>query len=231
MSFSSVRTAAIAATLAVFGGGAAHAATAFNANLAPPGVYFGAGNPNGAFTIETVDGVEVGVRAKEFKGAAPTPVGNVYNFDLGKVISFDFSFNPGADGTPVGLAGLSSLIRIVNVGTGGSANINPALFFDNATNAGAPGGFQNSQRLSFGIFNGGPVFNFGDIDYDSNVDSTYRLDFTVSGSDFAPVTSRITINQGAGAAVPEPSAWALMILGFGAAGVMLRRRERTALRV
>lgn len=27
--------------------------------------------------------------------------------------------------------------------------------------------------------------------------------------------------------VPEPSAWALMILGFGAAGAMLRRRTRT----
>lgn len=30
-----------------------------------------------------------------------------------------------------------------------------------------------------------------------------------------------------GAAVPEPSAWALMILGFGAAGAAMRRRTRT----
>ncbi|MBS0334045.1 MAG: PEPxxWA-CTERM sorting domain-containing protein [Proteobacteria bacterium] len=29
-------------------------------------------------------------------------------------------------------------------------------------------------------------------------------------------------------AVPEPGAWALMILGFGGAGAMLRRRRRLA---
>lgn len=32
-----------------------------------------------------------------------------------------------------------------------------------------------------------------------------------------------------GAAVPEPSSWALMILGFGAAGALLRRRPRARL--
>lgn len=31
------------------------------------------------------------------------------------------------------------------------------------------------------------------------------------------------------AAVPEPSTWAMMILGFGAAGAMMRRRRSTAL--
>ena len=30
------------------------------------------------------------------------------------------------------------------------------------------------------------------------------------------------------AAVPEPAAWALMILGFGGAGAQLRRRRRIA---
>jgi hypothetical protein len=29
--------------------------------------------------------------------------------------------------------------------------------------------------------------------------------------------------------VPEPSAWAMLIAGFGAAGAMLRRRRRAAL--
>ena len=29
-------------------------------------------------------------------------------------------------------------------------------------------------------------------------------------------------------AVPEPSAWALLILGFGGAGMMLRRQQRRA---
>lgn len=36
----------------------------------------------------------------------------------------------------------------------------------------------------------------------------------------------VVVDPGPG--VPEPSAWALMILGFGTAGAMLRRRERVA---
>ncbi len=39
----------------------------------------------------------------------------------------------------------------------------------------------------------------------------------------APVTIHLSVS-----AVPEPSAWALMILGFGACGLMLRRRRRAA---
>jgi hypothetical protein len=38
----------------------------------------------------------------------------------------------------------------------------------------------------------------------------------------------VRIGEGAGAAVPEPASWALMIAGFGLAGAALRRR-RTAL--
>jgi hypothetical protein len=34
-------------------------------NVAPPGVYFGAGNVNGNFTIDTANGVEVGLRTKD----------------------------------------------------------------------------------------------------------------------------------------------------------------------
>ena len=36
-------------------------------------------------------------------------------------------------------------------------------------------------------------------------------------------TARLTVNETL--AVPEPATWAVMILGFGAAGVMLRRRR------
>lgn len=36
-----------------------------------------------------------------------------------------------------------------------------------------------------------------------------------------------TVGGGLGGAVPEPSAWALMILGFGGVGAMMRDRRRT----
>lgn len=215
------------ATLVLAASSSAQAAITYNADLAAPGVYFGAGNPNGSFTINTVDGVEMGLRAKEFMGPSPTPVANEYTIDLGKVISFDWSFNPGADGSPIALGGLTSLMSITNVATGGSFSFNPFFVADNATNAGAPGGFQNSWRLSFGFLNGSinPAL---DIDYDKNVDSTYKIDWTISGGAVGSMANSIVINQGAGAAVPEPGAWALMILGFGGVGAVLRRRTRFA---
>jgi hypothetical protein len=41
-------------------------------------------------------------------------------------------------------------------------------------------------------------------------------------------TSLVVARQGDVSAAPEPTAWALMIVGFGGAGAMLRRRERAA---
>ena len=37
----------------------------------------------------------------------------------------------------------------------------------------------------------------------------------------------LTITRAAVAAVPEPATWAMMLIGFGAMGVSLRRRRRT----
>lgn len=52
------------------------------------------------------------------------------------------------------------------------------------------------------------------------VSGTGGRDAVFSGTaTFSPVT----------AAVPEPGAWALMIMGFGGAGALLRRNRRTAL--
>ena len=62
----------------------ATAAVVDNSNLAAPGVYFGTGNPNGAFTVNTQDGVEFALRAK-ITGVFPqiTPTGNIYFIPLG----------------------------------------------------------------------------------------------------------------------------------------------------
>lgn len=53
--------------------------------------------------------------------------------------------------------------------------------------------------------------------------ATFRANVTGTTRDFyglAPISN--------GAAVPEPASWALMILGFGAAGAVLRRRRGAA---
>jgi hypothetical protein len=213
--------------------GAGQAATLFDASLAAPGVYFGSGNPNGHFAVELVDGIELGLRARPnpLAPVAPAPVSsNIYAVALGQDITFDFSFNPGADGSPVSLAGLTSQIRITRLGPGGGvASFSPLILPDNAHNAAAPGGFQNSEQLRFGFLNGTSIF--GDINYDKTANATYRIDFSVSGTNFGTVSDAIFVKQGAGAfgvAVPEPSTWALTIMGFGAAGAVLRRRRALA---
>ncbi len=202
----------------------ASASVVYDANLASPGVYFGLGNPNGGFAINTQNGVEVGIRAKIYQGAVPTPTLNVYDFALGDVISWDWSFNPSVV-DQVSLGGLSSLMTITNVATGGSFSFNPFLVPDNATSLLAPGGFQNSWRLSFGFLNG-----IGGIGYNSAVNSTYAVDWNVTGQAFGSIDNRIVINQGRGSvsAVPEPATWAMMLFGFGLVGGTLRNRAQKA---
>jgi hypothetical protein len=56
-----------------------------------------------------------------------------------------------------------------------------------------------------------------------------RFGATVTGnsqiSDFAPNNALLSVN-GIIAAVPEPSSWLTMMLGFGLLGGMMRRRRR-----
>jgi hypothetical protein len=54
--------------------------------------------------------------------------------------------------------------------------------------------------------------------------------FTLSGG-FTAGPATLTISQAAVAAVPEPGTWALMLIGFGAIGVSMRRRRVAALRL
>jgi hypothetical protein len=55
-----------------------------------------------------------------------------------------------------------------------------------------------------------PTFNLG----------TFNLSGILSGN------STLTISQAAPGAVPEPGTWAMMLVGFGALGVSMRRRRR-----
>jgi hypothetical protein len=213
-----VLAAAAAVALSVSMAVPANAAITYDADLVAPGVYFGSGNANGGFTVNTIGTVELALRGREYLQNTGTPALSVYTLDLGQIFSLDWSFNPGGAST----AGLTSTLTITNVGTGGMATIPPHLFPDNDTSAGAAGAFQNSQRLSFGFLNGASIF--GDIDYDADVDSTYKVAWTLSGADIDPMTVRVTLVQGAGA-VPEPGAWALMIMGFGGVGAVIRRRR------
>lgn len=92
--------------------------------------------------------------------------------------------------------------------------------------------------LHFGGGEGSPSPNTpGGITAFYRFDAGVNLDsFTVQYGSFSGVRlyatgaapPPVTDPPGTSVAVPEPAAWALMIMGFGAAGVMLRRRRALA---
>ena len=180
----------------------------YNAN--PTGGFqYGIGNnytPANA-TVLTNGNNELAVRFHKTFQVAPASVMNgVYMFALGTTpISFDFSIG----GVTGGGATSNANITLTNLLTGDKVFGSPFIFLDNITTA--SGDIQNSQQL--GLFSG--------LKFNANVDNTYRIDLSAGGN---TVTSFAQLGAGA---VPEPTTWAMMLLGFGALGVSLRRRRRT----
>jgi hypothetical protein len=214
----------LSALAAVAAAASSQAAVVYNTTLTD-GVYFGSGNPNGAFAVDTENGIEIGLRAK-ISGIHPqiTPVGNVYSIPLGQTFNFDYSFDPYANGlgSEASIAGLSELITITDA-FGFSTSFDPSLsLLGNSHLAGGPDAFQNSEKISFGFLQG--------AGYNPNLNDTYNVTFSVSnaaGAKLLSVNNIVNIGAGAGG-VPEPASWALMIMGFGAVGATLRRRRTAA---
>ncbi len=191
------------------------------------GVNYGSGNNYmpGEWTIASLPGLEEGLRAHVYQQPAGAPTGNVYDIALGQVASFDFAIDPDTGRSVIPLSGAS--ITITNR-AGGSATFNPFALTDNGSTA--LGDINNSERLNFGFLNGSPTFNVGNINYNAGVNSTFDVVLHVAETGGGTLNDHIVINEGSGFAggVPEPASWALMIVGFGAAGAMLRRQKLQA---
>ena len=188
--------------------------TTFN-SVPTGGFQYGNGNnytPANA-TVLTNGNNELAVRFHEFQQVAPASVNGLYTFALGTVLSYDFSIG----GVSVGGGNTTGAnILLTNLMTNQSVNYNP-LFIGNDNTTTANGDIQNSARLTFGFLSG--------VGFNANTNNTYRIDLTAGGN---TVTSFAQIGTGAAvAAVPEPATWAMMLIGFGAMGVALRRRRRT----
>ncbi|MBL8554343.1 MAG: PEP-CTERM sorting domain-containing protein [Phenylobacterium sp.] len=81
--------------------------------------------------------------------------------------------------------------------------------------------FDVNGDLITSVLNGAPLGPHGRSTFEVHANGIAA--FRISGNDTFGVAEIRIAPEGAG--VPEPSTWALMIAGFGAAGAMLRRRR------
>lgn len=131
-------------------------------------------------------------------------------------------------------------------GTFGNTGIDGGAF-NNIFNFNLPTGFTSFTASS--SFTNNPMndINFTSLTFNGtnfNVGSTGQVEFRfLTGAAVTAGPQQLVVNGTSGgngsyagtisftpnmAAVPEPAAWALMILGFGGTGAMLRRRQKVS---
>jgi hypothetical protein len=123
-----------------------------------------------------------------------------------------------------GLYALSGGLAFYNIALSNNVTLvanTPVIATLSRTNAGQLTGYVNGvQQFS--------VFDSGNLAVINNTLHLFRDDFLTDQREAsAGFVDYVTINSEAfrGGAVPEPATWAMLILGFGAAGSMIRRRK------
>ncbi len=182
---------AVGTALAAFGSGAM-AGVSYDASLVAPGWYNGTGNPNGGFTIDNDNGVEVGLRAKLRQSASviDSP-SNVYVVPGGPQTgspthatwNYEFSINLSGTANHLTLDDISKFttLTITDLTNSASATVNPLTYWADNSGYGTGGKDQPAVPSDFGVQNSeNPAFG------DFPLHGTYN--------DFAPDTYRFTLN-------------------------------------
>jgi hypothetical protein len=208
------------AIFAAFAGSASAGIITTNADL-PEGWKNGTGTSNGNFTIDTEsDGAILGLRAAVRFVGSITPNGgdtNIYTAPIGlgtgkgagaALWNFEYSYDPGL---------LTGTTTTITISDNHNDNFGPfgLSVFDNTSPPGT-NAVQNSENISF--------FPFSLGGFNPSAPAIYTITMTMDDANNSPIGS-VDIQVDVGA-VPEPSTWAMMILGFLGLGFMTYRRKR-----
>lgn len=142
----------------------------------------------------------------------------LFNFTAlaGPASSFSFT----ADSSPSPVLAMSSAFKLegVDVNLGGTTASKDLTFWDSSFG----GGLEGKEGLStvFNLF--GPQLFTGPLDAPTFLTGSFDLN---SQSPGGPPAGTLTISSVSG--VPEPATWAMMLIGFGAVGISMRRRKQT----
>ena len=210
---------------------AAQATLVYDTSLASPGFYNGSGNPNEGFTVNTVNGIELGLGVNiRFVGPVHPTSSNVYDVAVGFSTvplakwNFEYSVNLGNSGRH--LSDVQTRLTITNLANSQVILFDPYTIPDNAhfdgttTHNGGGAlptdiGFQNSENISF-FSSLNPAFGWDPTAGGSYLITLSLLD--VAGAPLLSVDEQIN-------ATPIPAALPLFASGAGLLGFFARRRK------
>jgi hypothetical protein len=203
-----------------------------------PGWYNGTGNPNGGFTVDSENGIELGLRAKiRFSPNVIDSSNNTYTVPVGAdpahspraFWNYEFSI----DLQPLGvgsrtLADITAALKITDITTGATNTVNPLTYWNDDTGFATAGiktvpetatewGAQNSENPQFGDF----PLNSKEA-FDINAARSYQFDLTVSQRGVQLASDTIIVN----AVTPEPHL--IGLLGMAMTGLFFAARRRKA---
>jgi hypothetical protein len=211
----------------------ASAGTTFDQNLPNPGWFDATGNPNGGFTIDSENGVTLGLRIKERQNpdVIDTPT-DIYTVPIGPepaspthaYWNYEFAiFDPNL------LTDVQSL-TITYVTGGETATVDPATYWTDDSGFG-PGGetatlvpgdtaAENSENPVFADFPLAAIYN-------ENTPGIYEFelkDFSATGALLGDVTVYANV------VAPEPSTFGILGATLFGIGLIARRRKSAAVR-
>ena len=208
----------------------AHADTIYNTSLAPPGVYFGTGNANSGFTVDTGGNVEIGLSAVNRFIGPITPNGDVYDAYVGdsshggSLWGVEFSINLQYGGGDLTFNQVDAVLTVTDTGTGFTdtvANFYTLLVPNTCYGSGGVVASCTDASAQYSIQNAEPgslLASLGDTGFNSATPATYNITLAVYDCAGAGCTTNLLASDAIEVnSVTEPGT--LMLLGTALTGL------------